>query len=99
MSLLFVLSKLYNGNAGAAFPKLSKPVGGHMPAVSEKLVHGFFQCACTAAVNDTDLGKMGQIGIVKIFVQLGNGLVRGLPDEVDLRRDREGFGHGSISAA
>ena len=57
------------------------------------LVDAGSQRSRSAAVHHTHLGKMGQIGVVQIFIKLRNGLVHSKSDQIDLRGNGEGFGH------
>ena len=45
----------------------------------------------------THLGKVGQVGIVQVLIQYGNGLVHGHADQVHLRGNGEGLGHPELA--
>ena len=57
------------------------------------------QCSGALAVDNPDTGKMGQIGIIQIFVQLVYGLVHRLAQQIDLRGDGHGLGHLQLAGA
>ena len=45
------------------------------------------------SVNHPDLRKMGNIGIIQVFIQLRNRLIYSQSQQVDFRRDRSRFGN------
>ena len=66
-SLLF---KRRNGDAGVSFAELAKTVRFHILVALQQTLDSFSESPGSLAVHDADGWKMGQIGIVQVFVKL-----------------------------
>ena len=62
------------------------------------LVYAGTKSSGSFSVNHPNLRKMGNIGIIQIFIQLRNRLIYSQTQQVDFRRDRSRFGNFDSAA-
>ena len=52
------------------------------------LMNGSTKCTGTFSVDDPHVWNMGQLRIIQIFIQMGDCLIYGHADQIDLGADR-----------
>ena len=67
--------KGYDGNACVSLAELTQMIFLHNLAAAQIIVYGFSECTGSFSVNDTDRGKVGDISVIQIFIQLRNGFI------------------------
>ena len=95
--ILTVLFELYDRNSGITLAEFAKAIALDMLLAAEIIVNTFSKCTGTFSVYDTDGRKVGNVSIVKIFIQLHDRLVNGLSEQIDLCADRCRFGHFDLA--
>ena len=63
----------------------------------EVIVYTLAKSTGSLSVNDADTGKMSDVGVIEIFVELCDCLVHGFSEKVDFRGNACGFGHLDFS--
>ena len=95
--ILTVLFELHDRNSGITLAEFAKAIALDMLLAAEIIVNTFSKCTGTFSVYDTDGRKVGNVSIVKIFIQLHDRLVNGLSKQIDLCADRCRFGHFDLA--
>ena len=68
--ILTVLFELHDRNSGITLAEFAKAIALDMLLAAEIIVNTFSKCTGTFSVYDTDGRKVGNVSIVKIFIQL-----------------------------
>ena len=85
------LLQLCYSDACVSFAEFTEPEGRDMAVFLQILMNAVPQRACSLAVYNPHLLKVGQGGVVQILVEFRAGFIYGFSQQIDLRRDGEGF--------
>ena len=70
-----------------------------MLLAAQIIVYRFSKRPCSLSVYDAHARHVGEVGVVQVFIQLGDRLVGSLSEQIDLDADGSGFRHSDFPAA